>query len=468
MDATVGGSLHALAPELILAGGATLLLLLDLIKPATARTWLLFAVAVTIAALRSVSGDADPLPFGGRLSLDGVAFGARVLVLAAAAAALLVSIPHVAARPQPTAEYPALILFAAAGLSGMAAARHWIVLFIFLEMASLSFAALLGARREDPKAREAALKYFLLGAFASAFLLYGIAWRFTTTGSLLIGAGGAWEASDALALALIGAGLAFKCALVPFHMWAPDVYQGGPAPVIGFMASASKAVGFLVLGRVLLGAGALAVPGAATTLAWIAGASIVTGTFLALVQRDVKRMLAYSGIAHAGYAALALLGGTPGGPAALLTYLAVYAVMTTGAFAALSALEAAGGTADLEGVTGLGKRAPGLALALAVCLVSLTGLPPTAGFIGKFAVFREALAAGWTKLVLLAVVMSVVSVGFYLRLLVPMYFEKTEDDAPRWTLAPEGLLVAALLAVLLLAGGLLPARLLAFGALAGG
>ncbi len=468
MDTTVGASLRALAPELILAGGATLILLLDLIRAAKPRTWLLVATVIVLAALRSVSGDAESLPFGGRLSLDGVAFGARILVLAAAAVALLVSIPHVAARPQPGAEYAALLLFAAAGLSGMAASRHWIVLFVFLEMASLSFAALLGARREDALAREASLKYFLLGAFASAFLLYGIAWRFTTTGSLLIGAGGPWEGGDALALALIGAGLAFKCALVPFHMWAPDVYQGGPAPVIGFMASASKAVGFLVLGRVLQGAGALAVPGASTALAWIAGLSIVTGTLLALVQQNVKRMLAYSGIAHAGYAALALLGGGPGGPAALLTYLSVYAVMTTGAFAAIAALEAAGGTADIPGVTGLGRRAPFLALSLAVCLVSLTGLPPTAGFIGKFVVFREALAAGWTNLVILAVVMSVVSVGFYLRLLVPMYMEKTDDDATGWTLAPEGLLVAGLLAILLLAGGILPARLLAFGALAGG
>jgi len=467
---TLGASLWAILPELILAGGAVLVLVSDLGSRRTSRGCLTWGAAVAVAALYAVwwTHPSTEMPFNGQMTLDVLTQAGRLLVLGCLVMTLLVSIPYLEAVALPPAEYTALLLFAAAGLSGVAASRHWLVLFIFLEISAVSFASLLGARRDQHVAREAAIKYFVLSAFASGFLLYGIALLWYSTGSFALGVPQNWGPLDRLALCFITAGLAFKCALVPFHMWAPDVYAGGPTPVVGFMAAGSKTVGFLVLVRVLLEGGAVAAPGARFALWAVAALSMVTGTLLALTQQDVKRMLAYSGIAHAGYVATAFVAGGPDATGAVVAYLLVYAVMTTGAFAVIATAEAAGVAPDLAGLTGFARRAPLAAGALAVFMISLTGLPPTAGFFVKFLVFRGVLQEGYLGLVLLAVTMSVVSVGFYLRLLVPVFMQGREGDAKPLHLAPEGVLVPVALAAILLAAGLFPNALLTFGGLLAG
>lgn len=468
---TIGSSLWALCPELILVGGGILVLLADLGTRRSARACLTAGAVVALASLYAVwlTHPTTEMPFGGQMTLDVLTQTGRLIVLGCLVMTLLVSQPYLASVALPPAEYTALLLFAAAGLSGVAASRHWLVLFIFLEISAIAFASLLGSRSDQHVAREASLKYFVLSAFASAFLLYGIALLWYSTGSFALGVPQSWGNLDRLALCCITVGLAFKCALVPFHMWAPDVYAGGPTPVVGFMAAASKTVGFLVLVRVLLEGGAVAAPGARFALWAVAAISIVTGTMLALTQQDVKRMLAYSGIAHAGYVATAFVAGGPDATGAVVAYLLVYAVMTTGAFAVLTAAESAGLPPTLAGLTGFARRAPLAAGALAVFMMSLTGLPPTAGFFAKFLVFRGVLQEGYLWLVLLAVLMSVVSVGFYLRLLVPVFMQPLPKDAPAAEpLAPEGVLVAVVLAAVLLLAGILPNALLTFGGLVAG
>ena len=450
-------SLGVFLPEAILAGGAVLLLVADAIRRVRERAAVAFGIAVTLAALcvTALSPEFGPA-FSGQLDLDGLALAARLIVMSVLVLVLLLSSP----RPRPAPESVSLLMFAAAGLSGVAASRHWLVLFVFLELSAISIATLLGGRRELGPAREASLKYFILSAFASAFLLYGIALLFYATGSFAVGWPEAWGPAERLAVFLILAGLAFKCSLVPFHMWAPDVYQGGPIPVAAFLAGASKAVGFLVLARVFLD-GALVAPGARQALAAVSALSMVVGTVLALAQQDLKRMLAYSGIAHAGFIALALVAGTAAAQEALLVYLLVYALSSVAAFAVLSSAEEAGVEPTFAGFSGLGRRSPLLAVALATSMVSLTGLPPTAGFVAKFLVFREALAAGRLALVILAVVSSVVSVGFYLRLLVPVFMEGGQQDRPLRP-SPEALVVAVALAAAVLLLGVLPEGLISF------
>ncbi len=478
MRAELALSLGAILPELVLAGGAMLLLAADLVRRRGDRGPIWWGVTVALVALGALArtpGAPDGLVFGGQLSADGLAAAARLLVLVLLLLTFLISLPFGASRPAGVvAEYVVLLLFAAAGLSGLAASRHWVVLFIFLEMASIAFATLLGARRDDRAAREAALKYFLLSAFSTAFLVYGLALLWRSGGSFVFGSPQGWGPSDRLALCLIGTGLAFKCALAPFHMWAPDVYEGGPTPVVGFMAAASKSVGFFVLARVVLEGGAGTLPGARAALAVIAALSMVTGTLLALPQRNLKRMLAYSGVAHAGYVATAFSVGGPEAMGPVLAYLLAYALMSFGAFAVIAAAEGAGLAPTVDGFRGLARRAPGLALMLAVFMVSLTGLPPTAGFFAKFLVFRLVLENGGIWLVLLAVAMSVVSVGFYLRLLVPVYMEGRTDahgheiPAPEpLAISPEGWVAILFLAILILGLGLHPQPLLAFGGLTG-
>ncbi len=461
-------SLRGIAPELILVIGAVLLLMWDLFFRRTERFCLRWGIVAALAALYVIVV-VSPVPggsaFSGQLSLDGITLAARVLTLGMLILTLLISRPYLAAHSAPPAEYTCLLLFASAGLIGVAASKNWIVLFIFLETVAVSMATLLGSQRKVPAAREASLKYFILSAFASGFLLYGIALMFYATGTFAIGLPLRWGPVEQLALFLVLAGLAFKCALVPFHMWAPDVYQGGPTPVVAFLASASKAIGFLVLARVFLEGGAVTATFVKPALWVVAALSMVVGTVLALAQTNVKRMLAYSGIAHAGYILIAYVAAGPGALGAVLSYIMVYALMTFGAFTVLAVVESAGVPPDVKGLTGLGRRAPGLALALAVFMVSLTGLPPTAGFIAKFVVFQEVLQAGHLWLVLIAVAMSVVSVGFYLRLLVPVFMSGSEGELERLRPAPEGAMVAIFLAVALLVIGILPQTLLAFGSL---
>ncbi len=304
---------------------------------------------------------------------------------------------------------------------------------------------LAGYNRHSPRSGEAALKYFLLGAFSSAFFLYGIALMYGATGTTNLAqivAGKNLQAGSLLWYAggaLLLVGFSFKISVVPFHMWTPDVYQGSPTPVTAFMAVGAKAAGFAALMRVLL----YALGGMKATWAWafaiLALLTMTLGNLAALRQTSVKRMLAYSSIAHAGYMLVGLTAGTQRGVAAVLFYLLSYAFMNIGAFAVLVALEH-GEEQDvsLDQVKGLSRRRPLLAAAMAVFMLSLAGIPPLVGFVGKLYVFSAAVDAGWVWLAVLAMLNSVVSAYYYLRVVVNMYMRESEEVEPAgapWTVS---------------------------------
>ena len=375
----------------------------------------------------------------GLLVLDG--FGAFVtwVVLLAAAVTVTVSMGYARRRRFDQAEYYALTLVAAAGMMALALANELIVLFLLLEGFSLALYILCGFARGDGPGLEAALKYFVLGSVAGGFFLYGAALTFAATGTTQLDAVAARLADGAQGvplLALVGfgllvVGLGFKTALVPFHQWAPDVYYGAPAPVVGFMAAATKAAAFAALARVLwTGFGPLAAQWT-PLLSVLAVATMVIGNVTALVQSDLKRMLGYSAVAQAGYVLASLLAGTAAGVSAALYYLLVYALMNVGVIAVLVAIgpDSAGRDASrLDDVRGLSARHPGLALA--VFLLALVGLPPTAGFVGKWYIFEALVAAGRTPLAVAVVLNSVVAAIYYARPVLLAYAAPAGSQRP--------------------------------------
>jgi len=507
----------ALLPVLVVLLGAVVVLLADVFAryeegedgepPAGARSWLMvLTVGTLLAALACTvwmwSGAADARSvFHGTVVLDRFALFFDGVILLGSGLSCLLAPRYLDARGLARGEFYGLALLGVAGMLVMAHSGDLIVLFVGLETMSVAVYALTAYLRGDPRSAEAGLKYFLLGAFASAILLYGIALLWGVTGTTrLDGIAGALAGTPALAadpLTFVGmlfvlVGFGFKVALVPFHMWTPDVYEGAPAPVTAYMASAVKAAGFAVLVRVLvvsLSGRELALapgPGAAPVgwfqiLIWLSILTMTVGNTLALVQTNIKRMLAYSSIAHAGYAAVALpalvplLGNEPAAPgaaAAVLFYVLAYAVGTVGAFGALSLVQRDGEElTDVRDLHGLSRRHPALAIAFTLFLLSLAGLPPTAGFMAKLQVFAEALAAGdalhgyglvlasghdvlyW--LVVIAALNSVLAVVYYLRPVVAMYMRPARDH---WQVLSGPAITVALLACALLTLwlGLLP------------
>ena len=366
-------------------------------------------------------------------------------------------------------EYYSLMLFAIGGMILMATATDLLVIFIALEILSLSVYILTGIRRESQTGAEAAFKYFLLGGFSSAFFLYGIAFTFGVAGStrldrivvVMSGAGAGNELMTYLALGLLLVGFAFKVSAVPFHMWTPDAYQGAPAVVTAFMSAGVKAAAFAAFVRVFMSAfGSLQAQW--EPLIWLlSAASMIVGVVAGVVQRNVRRMLAYSSIAHAGYLLMAMAAGNDVGKGAILFYLLTYALTSLGAFG-VTALVATRDRAndDLQDYAGLSKRQPLLALLMTIFLLSLGGFPPTAGFVGKWYLFGSAVSAGDYALAIIGVLTSVVSVFFYLRVVVSMYMSDDSSDLPV-TIPSTASLVA--LAVPLIATfylGILPARVL--------
>ncbi|HHC09183.1 MAG TPA: NADH-quinone oxidoreductase subunit N [Actinobacteria bacterium] len=343
-------------------------------------------------------------------------------------------------------EFVALLLLAVAGLHAMTIAANLVLLFLALETASISFYVMAGFTRERLDADEAALKYFLLGSFASAIFVYGVALLFAATGALgIYGAGGlrSFFATTivvepgvlVVALGMLLVGFGFKVSAAPFHQWAPDVYQGAPSGAVGLMAAGVKLAGFLALGRVFAAGLPAQIDRWSSAVAILAGVSVIVGSVLAAVQRDVKRLLAYSGVAHAGYVLVGLTVGVFGLPAVTF-YATTYAVMLMGAFALVGAVSGSGGGASpFEDWAGLGRRAPGLALAMTALLLGLGGLPFTAGFVGKLQVFTAAIRGGFLWLVVLALVTTVVGLYFYLRVVATMYFDDGEGAvaATPWT-----------------------------------
>jgi len=420
------GDLSRIAPELVLTVAACTVLLLDAWATGASpesdargpAVWVALA-AVCGACVLSVLPVVGPAAaFGGMYVRDGLTRAVGLAALAAAGLALLVSPAYLSRFRLPAGEYYALLLFSTTGAMLMGASRNLVLLFLGLEILSVPLYVLAALARRSTRSQEAGLKYLLLGAFATAFFIYGVALVYGATGTVDLARISRAGAPPLLGIgvALLVIGLAFEAALVPFHAWAPDVYEGAPLPVTAFMSLIAKVGAFAGLLRVF----PQALPDLASAwgpmLAAIAVATMVVGNLAALAQSNIKRLLAYSGIAHSGYMLIGVAAGGQAGTQAVLYYLFVYIAMNLGAFGVLLLLDRRGEEADrVEDLAGLSERAPWAAAALALCMVSLAGLPPTAGFIGKLYLFRAALLDHRTALALVGVLTSVVSTYYYLR-----------------------------------------------------
>jgi NADH-quinone oxidoreductase subunit N len=437
---------RAIAPELALLVAGVVLLMVVAFWPGAGRTvlaGLTLAGLATAAGLTAWNWDLERVAFEGAVSLDGITRYARVVLLAVGILATLMVAQGDSQEGEPDDSPPEvypLLVFALLGMVLLAAASDLLVVFIALEILSLSLYVLAGQTRRLA-AQEAAMKYFLLGAFSSAFLLYGIALCYGATGTTnLLGiarASGDPTGDGTLLLAgvgLLAVGFCFKVSAVPFHMWTPDVYQGTPTPVAAFMAAATKVAGFAVFLRVFAGALGGLVVSWRPVIAAIAVVTMLAGAALAVVQTDLKRMLAYSSISHAGYllVGVAAAATVPAGVSASMFYLLVYAFMVMGAFMVVQYVSRLGPPDDeavrerssLDDYRGLARRHPWAAGLLAVFMLALTGIPPLSGFWAKYYVFLAGIEAGLTWLVVVAVISSVISAFFYLRVLVVAYLQE--------------------------------------------
>jgi NADH-quinone oxidoreductase subunit N len=369
----------------------------------------------------------------------------------------------------PTGEYHALMLFSIVGMMLMGSTRDLLVIFIALEIMSLGVYVMTGIKRTSEAGAEAAFKYFVLGAFSSAFFLYGIAFAYAVSGTTKLDELGMRIAGSSLnpslmvvlAMILLLTGFAFKVSAVPFHMWTPDAYQGAPTLVTGFMSTGVKAAAFAAFIRVFLSAFEPLHVHWAPVLSAIAGLTMLLGTIVGVAQQNVKRMLAYSSIAHAGYLLVGLVSASAAGKAAILFYLVAYAVTNLGAFGVLAAVSTADRPHDdIRDFAGLWHERPGLAGLLTVFLLSLGGFPPTVGFVAKWYIFSAALQKGFVALTILGVLTSVISVFFYLRIVVMMYMTDETAVGHRPVVskvAAVGLLIALLVVFYL---GVMPGQLI--------
>lgn len=404
--------------------------------------------------------------FWNMVNVDTFSVFFHFLVTTVTAVVILTSYEYMEVQQIRAGEYYGLILFGAVGMCLMSSAVELVLIFIALEISSISTYILAGFRRRAAISSEASVKYFLLGSFATAFFLYGIALMFGATGSTSISAisqvlrsGNIPVLADA-GIALMFVGLGFKVAAAPFHIWTPDVYEGAPSPVVGFMSTAPKAAVFAVLLRIMFEANA---PGR-LWLIWVTAAlSMTLGNVGALVQDNVKRLLAYSSIAHAGYLLVAFAALPTSGIPAAMFYAASYAAMNVGAFAVVSHFASAGERyVTLEDYSGLGRRSPLLAATLTIFLLSLIGIPITGGFFAKFYVFSAALQANLVGLVIIGVLNSAVGAYYYLRVIVVMYMREPREEAPVPS-APTGLRAALTLTVFAtIYLGILPGRVLEY------
>jgi NADH-quinone oxidoreductase subunit N len=425
-------------PEIVLAvfGMIVMVLepLLDEEKGRKVLGWI--ALAGTVAGLGAtwLMSQFPGLAFWNMVQVDGFSVFFHALMITIAAVVILSSYEYLAVQRIRAGEYYALILFGVVGMALMSSAIELVLIFIALEISSISSYVLAGFRRHEAASAESSLKYFLLGSFATAFFLYGVALMFGATGSTNIDSIRAALQSGPIpllayvAVAFMFVGLGFKVAAAPFHVWTPDVYEGAPAPIVGFMSTAPKAAAFAVLLRVIF---VINVPGR-VRLIWVAAAlSMTLGNLGALVQNNVKRLLAYSSIAHAGYLLVALAAAPELGTSAAMFYTAAYAAMNLGAFAVVSHFANAGERyVTLEDYEGLGRSSPLLAATLTIFLLSLIGIPMTGGFLAKFYVFSAAVKANLIWLTIIGVLNSGVGAYYYLRIIVVMYMRESRKDVP--------------------------------------
>jgi len=457
-------------PEIVLSlFGMTIMLLEPLVDERSSRKLLgLLALIGSVAAIAATVYQSQyaGVGFWGMVKVDSFSTFFHFVVTAITAVVILTSYEYLEVQRIRAGEYYALILFGAVGMCLMSSAVELVMIFIALEISSISTYVLAGFRRRAAISSESSLKYFLLGSFATAFFLYGVALMFGATGSTSIAViSHALRSSPVSALAYVGialmfVGLGFKVAAAPFHVWTPDVYEGAPAPVVGFMSTAPKAAVFAVLLRVMFEANA---PGR-VWLIWVAAAlSMTLGNVGALVQQNIKRLLAYSSIAHAGYLLVAFAALPANGIPAAMFYTASYAAMNVGAFAVVSHFAGAGERrVTLDDYAGLGRRSPLLAAMLSIFLLSLIGIPMTGGFFAKFYVFSAALQANLIGLTIIGLLNSAVGAYYYLRIIVMIYMRESREEAP---LAPLSASLGAALAISVattLYLGILPGQVLEY------
>lgn len=457
-------------PEIVLSAFGMIVMLLEpLLDEETGQKVLgLIALVGAFAGLGATwfMAQAPGLAFWNMVQVDGFSVFFHFLVIGIAAVVILSSYEYMAVQRIRAGEYYALILFGVVGMALMSSAIELVLIFIALEISSISSYVLAGFRRHEAASAESSLKYFLLGSFATAFFLYGVALMFGATGSTNIDQiGRTLQAGPVpllafVAVAFMFVGLGFKVAAAPFHIWTPDVYEGAPAPVVGFMSTAPKAAAFAVLLRIVF---VINVHDLFWVI-WISAAlSMSLGNLGALVQNNVKRLLAYSSIAHAGYLLVAFAAAPGLGTSAAMFYTAAYAAMNLGAFAVVSHFANAGERyVTLEDYEGLGRSSPLLAATLTVFLLSLIGIPITGGFFAKFYVFSAAVKANLIWLTIIGVLNSGVGAYYYLRVIVMMYMRESRKEVPV-TPVPLALglaLVACLAATLYL--GVLPGRVLQY------
>ncbi|MEP7353970.1 MAG: NADH-quinone oxidoreductase subunit N [Acidobacteriota bacterium] len=424
-------------PELILSLAGVLIMFLEAIMTGSRKVLGYIAIVALLAAAFAAWCQTQGPAFHGMIVIDGMGSFFRVLVIVAGLLVVLGSGDYLKRQEQEGGEYYALILFSIVGQCIMVTANELVMIFIGLEISSIASYILAGYLRDDPRNNESALKYFLLGSFATAFLLYGVAWVYGATGTTNISAirqaltssAHPSEALIGVAAALIFVGLAFKISAAPFQGWAPDVYQGAPAPISGFLTVGPKAAAFAVLLRVFLD-GFAPISSRWLPVMWgCALATMIVGNFAAIVQSNIKRLLAYSSIAHAGYVLVAIASDSVGGSAAAMFYLAAYAFTNIGAFLVVSFFARKNeGYVAVEDFAGLSQRQPVLAAMLTIFLLSLIGVPLTGGFFGKFYIFKAALDSNLVWLSVLGLLNSAVAAYYYLRILVVMYMKEPVDS----------------------------------------
>jgi NADH-quinone oxidoreductase subunit N len=456
--------IRTISPELFMVCAGLFLILIDLMvrkKEAVALAGVIGTLIAFYFSFKLYAQYGTHTAFGGMFVLDGYSNFFKIVFYINVILTIFISLRYISLERASFGEYYALLLFSTSGMMIVASSLDLIVLYLGLELMSLSTYILVGIMRHDAKSNEAALKYFLLGGFSSAFLLYGASLIYGLTGTtdiMLIAEfirenGLAGNRMLLLSVVLFVVAFGFKIAAAPFHMWAPDAYEGAPTSITAFMSVGPKAAGFAALGRVFMIAFSSMKVEWSAILIPLAVLSMCIGNIAAIAQTNIKRMLAYSSIAHAGYALLGVITGTGEGILSMMNYMFIYAFMNIGAFSVVIMLRSEGMKGeDLSDYEGLARSHPLASALMLVFMFSLTGIPPTAGFIAKFSIFMEAIRAGYVLLVIIAVIFSVASAFFYLRVVMYMYMKEPRGEVVLSTSVPLSFTLALTTAVTLILG----------------
>ncbi len=430
-------SYSLLAPEILTACLGLIVLILGLMLPERGKKTVgIIAVAGIVLILVNVilNYESTALLFNGIYQIDTYSNFFKVLFLTAALLVFFMASRYIDAFGQRRSEWFSFMIFATLGMMIMVGAGDLITMYVGLELMTISFYILSAYLLNDKLSAEAGIKYLIMGALSSAVLLFGMSLVYAAGGSTIFTeiyqnlAGNPTQPLLVSGIVMLIAGLGFKISAVPFHMWAPDIYQGAPTPVTAYLAVASKAAGFAAMVRVFMIALPLGSFNWSVVLAVLAALTIVIGNLIAMAQKNVKRLLAYSSIAQAGYILVGLVAGNTYGLQGVLFYAMLYVFSNVGAFAITTMVEVETGSTDLEAFNGLGKRAPMLAAVMTVCLLSLAGIPPMAGFVGKFYLFSGAIQAGYLWLAFVGLLMSMISVYYYLNVAKAMYIGASEKE----------------------------------------